>query len=89
MVYLKRFIGGVKLAKVGYMKELRVFFLTRLVNLHLSDTVFIAKINLWTDHLLLKMLLCNFNESVLIGSVQDSVCIDLILDVVDKEEWKC
>lgn len=46
MVYLKRFIGGVKLAKVGYIKELRVFFLTRLVNLHLSDTVFIAKINL-------------------------------------------
>lgn len=35
------------------------------------------------------MLSCNFNESVLIGSVQDSACIDLILDVVDKEEWKC
>lgn len=46
MVYLKHFIGDVKLAKVGCMKELCMFFLTCLVNLHLSDTVFIAKINL-------------------------------------------
>lgn len=81
MVYLKRFIGDVKLAKVGCMKELGMFSLTHLVNLHLSDTVFIAKINIWTDHLLLKMLSCNFHESVLIGSVQDSACIDLVYNI--------